>query len=81
MAIAKVDSENRILIPNCQPGDLYEMQQVAEGRLLLVRIDNPKVAPMMKQASLDAIRKSPLRLTMSWDELQALTCEIRPFSK
>ncbi|HRI87727.1 MAG TPA: hypothetical protein PLJ47_00700 [Candidatus Hydrogenedentes bacterium] len=56
MVIAKVDSENRILIPNCQPGDLYEMQQVAEGRLLLVRIDNPKVAPMMKQASLDAIR-------------------------
>ena len=76
MSISIVDSKKRIVLQGGQPGDVFEIQQQAEGRFLLVRLAKPKRAVRMtKKASLEAMRKAPLRSTMTWDKLRRLTRE------
>ena len=76
MSVSKVDSKKRILLPGGQPGDVFDIQQQAEGRFLLVRLEKPERAVRMtKKASMEAMRKAPLRSTMTWDKLRQLTRE------
>lgn len=76
MSISTVDSKKRIVLPKGRPGDVFDIQQQAEGRFLLVRLEKPKrAARMTRKACLEAIRKAPLQPTMTWDELRKLTRE------
>lgn len=76
MSSFTVDSKKRIILPKGRPGEVFDVQQQAEGRFLLVRLE-PAERPerMSKKACVEAMRKAPLRPTMSWQELRALTRE------
>ena len=74
MSTSTLDSKKRVVLPHGRPGDVFDIQQQAEGRFLLVRLEKPAPAERMsKAACLEAMRKAPLRPTMTWDELRELT--------
>jgi hypothetical protein len=77
MSISIVDSKKRIVLQSGQPGDVFEIQQQAAGRFLLIRLEKPErgVRRMTKKASMEAMRKAPLRSTMTWAKLRQLTRE------
>jgi hypothetical protein len=77
MSISIVDSKKRIVLQSGQPGDVFEIQQQTEGRFVLIRLEKPEraVRRMTKKASMEAMRKAPLRSTMTWDKLRRLTRE------
>lgn len=76
MSTSKVDSKKRIVLPNGEPGDVFDIQQQAEGRLLLVRLERPAPPPRMsREECMQAIHETPLRPTISWEELRGLTRE------
>lgn len=76
MATSTVDSRKRLVLPEGRPGDVYDIQKEEEGRFVLVRLEKP-APPVRKsrKACLAAMRKAPLRPTMSWEELRKLTRE------
>jgi len=76
MSTSKVDTKKRIVLPSGSPGDVFDIQQQGEGRYLLVRLEKPERPDRLsKAACLKAMEEAPLRPTMSWDELKALTRE------
>jgi len=76
MSISTVDSKKRIVLPKGRPGDVFDIQQQEEGRFLLVRLEKPRrAAHMTRKACLEAMRKAPLRPTLTWEELRKLTRE------
>ena len=76
MSISTVDSKKRIVLPGGRPGDVFDIQQQAEGRFLLIRLEKPKrTKRMSKKACMEAMRKAPLRPTMTWEKLRELTRE------
>jgi hypothetical protein len=76
MSISTVDSKKRIVLQDGRPGDVFDIQQQAEGRFLLVRLEKPeRGARITEKACAEAMRKAPLRLTMTWEKLRRLTRE------
>ena len=76
MSLSTVDSKKRIVLPGGRPGDVFDIQQQAEGRFLLVRLERPKrTKRMSKKACMEAMRQAPLRPTMTWEKLRELTRE------
>jgi hypothetical protein len=76
MSTYTVDTKKRILLPGGRPGDVFDIQQQAEGRFLLIRLEKPERSEhMSKKACMEAMRKAPLRLTMTWEKLHDLTRE------
>lgn len=76
MSTAKVDSKRRIVLPSGQPGDIFDIQQEADGRFLLVRLERPEPAKSMsREECIEAMQKYPLRPSMSWEQLRELTRE------
>ena len=76
MPITTADNKKRVVIPIARPGDVFDVQEQSEGRLLFVRLVKPKPKPRMSRAeSLQAISTSPLRPKLSWNELRRLTRE------
>ena len=74
MSTSKVDSKRRLVLPDGQPGDVFDIQRQAEGRYLLVRLEKPEPsARPTKEACLAAMSESPLQPTMTWEELRDLT--------
>jgi bifunctional DNA-binding transcriptional regulator/antitoxin component of YhaV-PrlF toxin-antitoxin module len=77
MAISTVDAKQRVVLPAAKPGDVFDIQNQGEGRLLLVRLERPTpVEPGISMEScLEAIAAAPLRPKMAWDSLKAITRE------
>ena len=76
MTTTTVDAKKRVVLPATEPGDVYEVQTLGEGRLLLVRQQRPAAAPRMSRSRcLAAIAAAPLRPTVSWEVLRSLTRE------
>jgi len=76
MSTSTVDSKKRIVLPTGRPGDVFDIQKQAEGRILLIRLEKPKQAKRMtKKACMAAMHKAPLRPTMTWEKLRELTRE------
>jgi hypothetical protein len=76
MSISIVDSKKRIVLQNGRPGDVFDIQQQAEGRFLLIRLaKQERAARMTRRACKEAMRKAPLRPTMTWEKLRELTRE------
>ena len=76
MSISKVDAKKRIVLPDGRPGDVFDVQQQAEGRFLLIRLKQPEHAERMsKRTCMEAMRQAPLRPTMTWEKLRQLTRE------
>lgn len=76
MGTSTVDSKKRIVLPGGRPGDVFDVQQEAEGRFRLVRLEKPEpAARMTRRACLAAMERAPLRTTLAWEELRKLTRE------
>ena len=76
MAISTADAKRRVVLPAAKPGDVFDVQNQGEGRLLLVRLEPPKPETRMSMdRCLEAIAAAPLRPKMTWDSLKALTRE------
>jgi len=76
MATARADAKRRVVIPTAHPGDIFDIQSQGEGSLLLVRLQGPPAYPKKsREECLAAIARNPLRLRLSWDELQRITRE------
>lgn len=76
MSTAKVDTKKRIVLPNGRPGDVFEVQQQADGRFLLIRLEKPESPEnMSREACLEAIRNAPLRSRLSCADLRLVTRE------
>ena len=76
MSTSTVDAKKRIVLPGGRPGEVFDIQQQAEGRFVLVRLEKPEgVERLSREACLEAMRQAPLRPTMAWESLRALTRE------
>jgi hypothetical protein len=76
MSTSKVDAKKRIVLPNGNPGDVFDVQQQAEGRYLLLRLEKPGAERRISKAEcLKAMREAPLRPTLTWQELREMTRE------
>lgn len=76
MSTSKVDTKKRIVLPNGRPGEVFDIQQEADGRYRLVRLEKPELPERVSRtACLKAMREAPLRLTMTWDQLREKTRE------
>ena len=76
MSTYKVDIKKRIVLPASRPGDVFDIQQQAEGRFLLIRLEKPKSSEQMsKKACMEAMRKAPLKPTLTWEKLREMTRE------
>ena len=76
MSTSTVDTKKRIVLPGGRPGDVFDVQQQADGRLLLVRLEKPERADRMSRAAcVKAMRKAPLQPTLPWEKLRKLTRE------
>ena len=65
-----------MVLPAVNPGDIFDIQNQGEGRLLLVRLEHPKPEPKMTvDQCLEAMAAAPLRPTMTWEALKAMTRE------
>jgi len=74
MSTAIVDAKRRVVLPSGKPGEVYDIQREDDGRLLLVRLARPEpTGQFTKESALEAMRKAPLRPTVSWEELKQLT--------
>jgi hypothetical protein len=76
MSTYTVDTKKRIVLPGGRPGDVFDIQQQAEGRFVLIRLEKPERSERMtKKACMEALRKAPLRPTIPWEKLRELTRE------
>jgi hypothetical protein len=76
MSTSTLDSKKRLVLPKGRPGDVFDIQEQAEGRFLIVRLERPGPAERMsRKACLKAMRSAPLRLEMTWEELRKQTRE------
>lgn len=76
MSISTADKKKRVVIPIARPGDVFDVHQEAEGRVLLVRLVRLRPKARMSRAKcLRAMVAAPLRPEIEWNELRKLTRE------
>ena len=76
MNAVRADAKKRVIIPGAKPGDIFDVQRQGDERYVLVRLHRPEVAPRKGRAEcLDALSRSPLTLTLSWEQLRQITRE------
>jgi hypothetical protein len=74
--ITKADAKRRIVLPEAEPGDVYDVQKRGEGQYLLVKLQQPeRRRRMSREDCLRAMAAAPLIPVMSWAELASLTRE------
>ena len=72
--IVWADTKGRVALPGAEPGDVFDVRRDGEERYVLVRLRQPATTPRMsRQECLEAISRSPLHPTLSWDEFRELT--------
>lgn len=74
MATATVDAKRRVVLPTAKPGDVFDIQHQGEGRLLLVRLEPPRLV-MSMESCLAAIAAAPLQPKTTWDSLKDIIRE------
>ena len=74
MKAVRADPKRRVVIPGARLGDIFDVQRQGEERFVLVRLHRFPVAPRMsREACLDAMSRSPLNPTLSWEQLRRIT--------
>ena len=76
MKAVRADTKRRVVIPGARPGDIFDVHRQGDERFVLVRLHRPAEAPgMTREACLEAMSKSPLSPTLSWEQLRGITRE------
>ena len=70
----RADARKRVVIPGAEPGDVFDVQRDGDERYVLVRLNRPAAAPgKSREACSKAMSETPLRMTLSWEELRRIT--------
>lgn len=72
MNAVKVDDASRVRLPALHPGDYYEPEFRGKDEVVLRKVIPPR-RRMTQAEALEAIRRSPLKFTKSWDEIKKET--------
>jgi hypothetical protein len=65
-----------VVLPAVKPGDVFDIQDHGDGRLVLVRLERREPSPRMsKTRCLKAIAAAPLHTRLNWDSLKQITRE------
>ena len=76
MGTVRADAKRRIVIPGAKPGDVFDVQRQGDERYVFVRLHRPALAPSKsREECLEAMSRSPLSMTLSWEQLRRLTRE------
>ena len=76
MRTVRADARKRVVIHDAEPGDVFDIQQPSGERYLLVRLNRPAATPRKsREACSKAMSETPLRMTLSWEELRRITRE------
>ncbi len=76
MSVVRVDSKRRIVLPEGQPGEIYDVHKLADGQVLVVRMEKPEPALTRdRETCLAAMESNPLQPAMDWKALKKLTRE------
>lgn len=76
MNAVRADIKRRVVIPGARPGDLFDVQRESDERFVLVRLHRASEAwEMSREACLEAMDRSPLNMTFSWEQLRRITRE------
>ena len=74
MKAVRADPERRVVIPGARSGDIFDARRQGEERFVLVRLHRSSEAPRMsREVCLDAMSRSPLNPTLSWEQLRRIT--------
>jgi len=69
-------SKKRIVLPDVQPGDVYDVQRRPDGAYVLVKLRRPEPRTRLsKEECLAAMAARPIEMSMSWQELASQTRE------
>jgi hypothetical protein len=72
----KADSKKRVILPEANPGDVFDIHDEGEGRFLLIKLTPPKPKIRSSRAQcLRAIADAPLSPKMDWESLKTITRE------
>ena len=63
MGTVRADAKGRIVIPGAKPGDVIDVQQQGDERYVF------------QKECLEAMSRSPLSVTLLWEELRRFTRE------
>lgn len=76
MSVTRADAKKRIVIPDAEPGDVFDIQHLGDERFVLARLQQPDaIAGMSVEACMQAMERLPLRMKVSWEQLRDLTRE------
>ncbi len=76
MSVTRADAKKRVILPGAEPGDVFDVRRQTDEEYLLVRLQHPKaVSRNSHSACIKAMRQSPLRLALSWEQLRQSTRE------
>ena len=77
MSTVRADGKKRVVIPDAAPGDVFDVQKrQSNDRYVFVRLHRPEPAPKKtREACLEAMSRTPLRMALSWEELRRFTRE------
>ena len=76
MKAVRADIKRRVVIPGAKPGDIFDVQRQGDERFVLVRLHRANEVPgMSRKACLEAMDRSPLSTTLSWEQLRRITRE------
>jgi hypothetical protein len=72
----RADSRKRVVVPDAQPGDVFDYEDLGNGHFQLVRLNMPDPPKRKTPAQVrKALANSTLKFDMPWDELRELTRE------
>ena len=76
MGTVRPDGKTRDVVPGARPGDVFDAQRPGEERYVPVRLHRPAPLPgVSREQCLEAMSRSPLRMTLSWHQMKQLTRE------
>ena len=73
MLTTRADEKRRVILPEVEPGDLFEIRRPGNGDFILVR--RPSQPRMSRAERLEAMARTPFKMRMSWEELRRLMRE------
>jgi len=76
VSVTRADAKRRVVLPGARAGDVFDVQRNGEEQYVLVRLKQPDITPVKsRSACLEAMLRSPLRMTLTWEQLRQVTRE------
>ncbi len=75
MKTVTTDQKRRVVLPDSEPGEVYQVREIGAGRMELTKLV-PAHHPSKSRAALEALLEAgPLTPAMTWESLRSKTRE------